>query len=221
MFYNCSSLKSVDCSGWDTSSLYYMGNMFYGCSSLEEIDLSDWDETNYNSKTASGMFSGCTSLKDLKLGTAIGEYLYYADSMFYNCSSLEEIDLSSWTNMSLYYANSMFANCSSLKELDLSATSYIRPYYASSMFAGCSSLETLNIKGLRPISSYSNWGNGMFTGDAALTTIYCDINWPNIYTRYAYPTMFEGCTSLPGWASNKTTMRYAYPGTDGYFTSTN
>jgi hypothetical protein len=115
----------------------------------------------------------------------------------------------------------MFANCSSLKELDLSATSYLRPNYANSMFAGCSSLETLNIKGLRPYTYNSGWGRGMFTGDAALSKIYCDINWPNNYTRYAYPTMFEGCGSLPGWTASKITMKYAYPGTDGYFTSTN
>ena len=34
MFYGCSSLISLDVSGWDTSKVTTMGNMFYGCSSL-------------------------------------------------------------------------------------------------------------------------------------------------------------------------------------------
>ena len=219
MFRNCSSLKSVDLSGWDTSALYSMNYMFSGCSSLEEIDLSDWDETYSTSHYANYMFYNCTSLKKAKLGAGVGYSLYNADSMFYNCSSLEEIDLSTWTSLNLYDADNMFAYCSSLKELDLSASSYIRPRYAASMFAYCSSLETLNIKGLRPYS-YSNWGSNMFTNDSKLSTIYCNYNWPNNYS-YGYPSMFYGCGLLPGWSDTKITMRYAYPGTGGYFTTAN
>ena len=39
MFYGCSSLASLDLSGWDTSNVTSMSWMFYGCSSLREVSL--------------------------------------------------------------------------------------------------------------------------------------------------------------------------------------
>ena len=39
MFYGCSSLASLDLSGWDTSNVTDMSLMFYGCSSLREVSL--------------------------------------------------------------------------------------------------------------------------------------------------------------------------------------
>ena len=40
MFYDCSSLTSLDLSKWDTSKVTNMNNMFNNCSSLETLDLS-------------------------------------------------------------------------------------------------------------------------------------------------------------------------------------
>ena len=43
MFYGCSSLTSLDLSGWDTSNVQYMGSMFYNCSELSNLTLgTDW-----------------------------------------------------------------------------------------------------------------------------------------------------------------------------------
>jgi len=42
MFYGCSSLTSLDLSGWDTSKVTNMSSMFYGCSKLS-VDCSNWD----------------------------------------------------------------------------------------------------------------------------------------------------------------------------------
>ena len=39
MFYGCSSLASLDVSGWDTSEVTYVSDMFSGCSSLREVSL--------------------------------------------------------------------------------------------------------------------------------------------------------------------------------------
>ena len=61
MFYDCSSLQSVNSSSFNTTNVKNMGGMFYGCSSLQSIDLSSFNTTNVG--YMSGMFYGCSSLK--------------------------------------------------------------------------------------------------------------------------------------------------------------
>jgi len=46
MFYDCSSLQSLDVSGFDTSQVIDMDHMFANCSSLEELDISGFDMSN-------------------------------------------------------------------------------------------------------------------------------------------------------------------------------
>jgi surface protein len=43
MFENCSSLTSIDLSGFDTSSATEIRYMFENCSSLTSLDLSSFD----------------------------------------------------------------------------------------------------------------------------------------------------------------------------------
>ena len=68
MFSNCSSLEELDLSGLGAkSSQYrYLSGMLYGCSSLERVDLSGLDTRGVRSMR--DMFSGCTSLKYVRLG---------------------------------------------------------------------------------------------------------------------------------------------------------
>ena len=70
MFEGCSSLESLDLSGWDTSSATSLASMFYGCSSLESLDLSGWDTSAVTSFV--DVFSGCQSLNSVTLGTGCG-----------------------------------------------------------------------------------------------------------------------------------------------------
>ena len=65
MFYYCSSLTSLDLSGFDTSSVTYMSYMFFGCSSLTSLDLSGFDTSNVTDMY--DMFSDCSSLTSLDL----------------------------------------------------------------------------------------------------------------------------------------------------------
>ena len=48
MFYNCSSLISIDLSSFNTSNVKNMGGMFYKCSSLTSIDLSSFNTSKVN-----------------------------------------------------------------------------------------------------------------------------------------------------------------------------
>ena len=58
MFYECSSLKELNLSNFNTNNVTDMGYMFYKCSSLRELDLSNFN-TNNVTKMAS-MFYGCS-----------------------------------------------------------------------------------------------------------------------------------------------------------------
>ena len=44
MFYNCTSLTSLDLSGFDTSKVTYIQSMFYNCINLEYINLNNFYE---------------------------------------------------------------------------------------------------------------------------------------------------------------------------------
>ena len=57
IFSGCSSLTSLDLSGFDTSSVTNMGGAFSGCSSLTSLDLSSFDTSAVTDM--SFMFAGC------------------------------------------------------------------------------------------------------------------------------------------------------------------
>ena len=65
MFYNCSSIKEINLSSFNTNQVTNISCMFLGCSSLENLNLS-----SINTKTVtdmSCMFLGCSSLVILDL----------------------------------------------------------------------------------------------------------------------------------------------------------
>ena len=94
MFYGCSSLTTIDLSGWDTSKLANASYMFSGCSNLTTIDLSGWNTSKL--AKAPYMFFRCSSLTTLgNLSSWDTSSLTIASSMFYRCSNLSA-DCSNW-----------------------------------------------------------------------------------------------------------------------------
>ena len=87
MFYGCSSLKSIDLSGLDASSVEDMSYMFADCSSLESIDLSGLDTSSV--EDMSRMFNGCSSLESIDLSEFDVSSITGTSEMFAGCSSLE------------------------------------------------------------------------------------------------------------------------------------
>ena len=65
MFYNCSSLESVDTEDWDTSNVTNMRSMFERCEALVTLDLSSFDTSNVTDMRQ--MFNGCNALETLDL----------------------------------------------------------------------------------------------------------------------------------------------------------
>jgi surface protein len=67
MFYNCSLLKKLDLSSFNTNQVTNMSHMFYNCSSLKELNLSLFNTNQVTNM--SSMFRYCFSLEKLDLSS--------------------------------------------------------------------------------------------------------------------------------------------------------
>ena len=63
MFAGCTSLTSLDLSGFNTQNVTNMGSMFLGCSGLTSLDVSGFDTKNVRQMYS--MFLGCSGLTSL------------------------------------------------------------------------------------------------------------------------------------------------------------
>ena len=66
MFYNCSSLTSLDLSSFNTSQVTDMGGMFGRCSSLTSLDITGFDTTKISST------SSYPTLPNINITTLVG-----------------------------------------------------------------------------------------------------------------------------------------------------
>ena len=143
MFSGCSSLVSLDLSGFDTSSVTSMVGMFSECSSLESVDLSSFDTSNVTDMQR--MFSGCSSLTVLDLSCFDTSRVASMPAMFWYCDSLVALDVSSFNTASVTDMNGMFGGCSALAALDVSGFDTSRVVDMGSMFWYCDSLAALDV----------------------------------------------------------------------------
>ena len=255
LFYNFKSLETVEASGVDTSGVESMNGMFFGCTSLKRLDLSSWNTSSlrrlctvtgnesdesllpyakegYLHRYNGGMFSLCESLEELNLSGWDVSNVKGFDHMFEGCSSLVTLDLSSWDVSNAVYAYRMFKGCSSLSSLNVAGwnTSSMKDAYA--MFAGCSTLPTVdvsgwNVSGVRDMRSMfegctslaglnvSKWDTSkvedmcsMFRYCAALKTL--DISGWDTSSVTDMSGMFYRCVALDaldvsGWDTSKVT----------------
>ena len=91
-FKNCSGLKELDLSNFDTSKVGYMMSMFDGCSGLKELDVSNFDTSKVTRMES--MFSGCSGLKELDVSNFDTSKVTNMDSMFTDCSKLQLLNCS-------------------------------------------------------------------------------------------------------------------------------
>ena len=141
MFYNCSSLTSLDVSGFDTGNVTDMSYMFSGCSGLTSLDVSGFNTANVTDMRY--MFQGCSSLTSLNIsGFDTGE-VTNMQSMFDGCSSLTILDLSEFDTRNVTNMFGMFQHCYGLSTLDLSGFDTRNVTTMFGMFIYCSSLVTI------------------------------------------------------------------------------
>jgi surface protein len=104
MFYECSSLTSLDLSSFDTKSVTTMQNMFSGCGALPTLDITHFNTANVTNMN--GMFNNCKSLESIDLSKLNTDKVTDMSSMFTGCNM--NVVFTNRTNDKLNKANSMF-----------------------------------------------------------------------------------------------------------------
>lgn len=144
MFYNCSSLTSLDASNWDTSKVTTMVDAFYGCSNLTSIKgIGTWDTGEVT--IMSGTFNNCAKLSSLDVSNWVTSNVENMYNLFRNCSSLQSIDISGWDTSNVTNMGYMFHGCTALTSLNLSNFNTSKLTGMSCMFYSCIALTSLNL----------------------------------------------------------------------------
>ena len=139
MFYNCSSLTTLDVSNFKTDNVTSMYDMFYNCSSLTTLDVSNFKTDNVT--TMYSMFDGCSSFTTLDVSNFNTEKVTNMSFMFYGCSNFTTLDASNFNTDNVMYMSSMFNGCSSLQTIYVGDNWTTKNVTQSEyMFNGCNNL---------------------------------------------------------------------------------
>ena len=143
LFKNCSSLPTIDLSGFNTSKVTSFSNFFNGCSSLTSLDVSGFDTSK--SSSFGFMFRDCSKLTVLDVSKFNTSKAITFQDMFYNCSLLEIIDVSGFDTSNVTTMASMFYNCYSVLVLDVSGFDTSNVTTMASMFQLCKKVKELDL----------------------------------------------------------------------------
>ena len=227
MFYNCSSLTSLDVSGFVTDNVTNMEKMFSAC------DFTTLDISNFKTDKVTNMkemFRECRSLATLTLD----KNNFKTDNvtnmwlMFKDCESLTSLDVSGFNTANVTDMTFMFHGCKELTTLDVSGFNTAKVTTMEGMFNGCEGLTTLDLSSFNT-TLVTNMMS-MFYGCTSLTTISVSDKWSNEGVAEGTSTstnMFYNCTSLVGengttYDATRTNHLYAHidiAGDPGYFTN--
>ena len=190
MFSQCSSLKSLNLSNFNTNNVKHMSNIFPHCSSLINLNLSNFNTNNVIEMD--NMFSECSSLTSLNLSNFNTNNVTNMNRIFYNCKSLISLNLSNFNTKNVNDMEGIFYNCSSLTSLNLSNFNTKNVTDMSNMFCNCSSLTSLNLSHFNTKNvTNMNW---MFYNCKSLNSLNLS-NFNTSKTIYMN-NMFANCNSL-------------------------
>ncbi|MBR5169290.1 MAG: BspA family leucine-rich repeat surface protein [Muribaculaceae bacterium] len=198
MFTGCSSLTSLDVSGFNTSNVEYMANMFSYCSNLTNLDLSSFNTSNVS--FMSGMFSYCGRLQSVNLSSFNTSNVVEMSDMFAECNKLASVDLSSFNTSNVTSMQNLFLFCYDLTSVDLSSFNTSNVTNMADMFGACSGLTTIYV-GDEWSTSAVTPSTSMFYGCTSLVggqgTTY---DAGHIDATYAH---IDGGPSNPGYFTEK------------------
>lgn len=183
MFKGCVKLTSIGSVNLSSSEIKTCKSMFEGCAELTSVNMSNFNTANIGSDGFESMFSGCTKVKTISLGSnfVLGGATTLAN-MFNGCEALTSINLSSFASNSVNNVTAMFKNNRSLKTIVASNSFAVKNKTGSDMFENCDALEggagtTFAAAGVAN-SSYAqvdegNTNPGYFTwgGDVTITFV--------------------------------------------------
>ncbi len=145
LFAGCSSLTTLDVSGFDTSNVTDMQYMFSGCTNLASLDLSNFNTAKVTNMR--NMFWNCTSLSTLDLSSFDTQQVTQMQEMFSGCTGLTTLDVSKFNTSKVTNMSRMFLNCRNLGTLNLTSFNTQNVQDMSSMFQTCVKLASLDLSG--------------------------------------------------------------------------
>ena len=186
MFFNCTSLTSLDVTKFNTAKVTDMSYMFSACSKLTSLDVTKFDTRNVT--IMEGMFSSCSKLTSLDVTNFNTVNVKNMMRMFAGCKALTSLDVTNFNSENVTNMSNMFHNCKALTSLDVTNFNTENVTNMSFMFSGCSTLTTIyttdkfvidkvingsymfdnctNLKGYGPNKkdhNYANYKTGYFT----------------------------------------------------------
>ena len=219
-FYNCKTLETI--SGLEylnTANITDMSSMFQECSNLKFLDFTNFDTKNVSNMYF--MFNGCSTLTSLDLTNFNTKNVSNMNGMFCDCSNLTSLDLTNFNTAKVTNMGNMFLGCSTLTSLDLTNFNTAKVTDMHGMFKGCSALTSLDLTNFNTAEVRDM--NRMFymldESSTALTTIYVSDNFVTTNVQNG-EKMFRNCTKLKGFKKyflRYTDHQYANYKT-GYFT---
>ena len=118
--------------------------LFANYDNVQTIDFGNVFHTD-EVESMAGMFSECSSVKNLDLHTFNTSQVESMESMFYGCYQLESLDVSSFDTSQVDSMMCMFSECRNLESLDLNHFDVSSVFYMGAMFWRCEKLEDLKV----------------------------------------------------------------------------
>ena len=215
MFYYCSSLTSLDVTHFNTAKVTNMRYMFYNCKALTSLDVTHFNTANVTNM--SNMFSYCSALTSLDVTNFNTAEVTNMSSMFASCSSLTSLDVTKFNTENVTNMSKMFYDCVALLSLDVTNFNTANVTNMSYMFFCCSELTSLYLTNFNTekVTDMEN----MFFDCSSLTTIYASSKF--VTTQVSNSSgMFWYCEKLKGeevWTKDKATDKTFAKIEGGYF----
>ena len=159
LFLNCTNLKTLDLSGFNSSKMTSAFWMFRNCKSLQSLNMSSFDTSKCTNMA--GMFEECSSLTSLNLYGFDTSNVEFMSDMFVGCSSLKHLDLRTFNTTKVQSMEGMFASCTSLTHLGLQSFNTPNLSEIQDMFYNCSKLAAIDMGGfdLSKVKAKDEFGN--------------------------------------------------------------
>ena len=191
MFMNCSNLVSLDVSYFDTKNVEQFLNTFNGCSRLTNLDVSHFNTSK--AKSMAGIFSNCSNLTSIDVTNFDISNATSIGGMFNHCTALSNVDVSNFETGNVTSMSNLFYGCSSLTNIDVSHFDTRNVTFMSDMFRDCVNLTSLDLSNFNTENVLGM--SYMFSGCNNLTEL--DVSSFDTKNVTSMSNMFANCRSLP------------------------
>lgn len=164
MFYECSLLKDLDFSNFNTSKVTNFSDLFSYCESLVTLNIASFNTSRVENMDY--MFECCQALTTLDLSNFNTKNVTSMYGMFHECINLVDLNITSFDTSNVTSMNSMFCHCESLVTLNITSFNTTKVNDMTEMFYKCKKVETILINEFN-ISSVTE-SSDMFSGCKAL-----------------------------------------------------